>query len=32
MVTAPQPNIQIKEDRTGLDVETLRRPFAANLL
>jgi len=31
MVTAPQPNIQIEDDRTGLDVETLRRAFADNL-
>jgi starch phosphorylase len=31
MVTAPQPNIRIEDDRTGLDVETLRRAFADNL-
>jgi starch phosphorylase len=31
MVTAPQPNVRIEDDRTGLDVETLRRAFADNL-
>ena len=31
MVTAPQSNIRIEDDRTGLDVETLRRAFADNL-
>jgi starch phosphorylase len=31
MVTTPQPNIRIEDDRTGLDVETLRRAFADNL-
>jgi starch phosphorylase len=31
MVTVPQPNIRIEDDRTGLDVETLRRAFADNL-
>lgn len=31
MVTAPQSNIQVEDDRTGLSVETLRRAFADNL-
>ncbi len=31
MVTTPLKNIQIEDDRTGLDIETLRRAIADNL-
>ncbi len=31
MVTIPQSNIQIEDDRTGISVETLRRAMADNL-